>query len=116
MERYEWVKGNSWVVIEPAGTVKLGVLPQAIREWPMVTTVRIDVREGSPVKQGDRIGILVYRKTVVSIATPLSGVVVEVNKKLIENPSIVKVDPLGEGWLLRIQPTKLAEELGTLRK
>ena len=45
----------------------------------------------------------------ISIA-PLSGVVVEVNQKAVDEPDAVNEDPYGEGWLVRIRlsdPTEL---------
>jgi glycine cleavage system H protein len=37
--------------------------------------------------------------------------VVEINEKLKEDYSLVRKDPYGSGWLFRIEPTNLEEDL-----
>jgi glycine cleavage system H protein len=49
-------------------------------------------------------------KAVSDLIAPLSGQVVEVNQKAVDEPDIVNDDPYGEGWLVRIRmsdPTEL---------
>jgi glycine cleavage system H protein len=42
-------------------------------------------------------------KAVSDLVSPLSGEVLEVNQKVVEDPETVNVDPYGEGWLVRIR-------------
>jgi glycine cleavage system H protein len=42
-------------------------------------------------------------KAVSDLIAPLSGVVLEVNQKVVEEPETVNADPYGEGWLVRIR-------------
>jgi glycine cleavage system H protein len=42
-------------------------------------------------------------KAVSEVIAPLSGEVVEVNKKVVDEPETVNVDPYGDGWLVRIR-------------
>jgi glycine cleavage system H protein len=37
------------------------------------------------------------------VIAPLSGEVLEVNAKVVEEPETVNDDPYGEGWLIRIR-------------
>jgi glycine cleavage system H protein len=49
-------------------------------------------------------------KAVSDLISPLSGEVVEVNQKVVDEPDAVNEDPYGEGWLVRIRlsdPTEL---------
>jgi glycine cleavage system H protein len=39
------------------------------------------------------------------VIAPLSGEVVEVNRKVVDEPETVNDDPYGEGWLVRIRVT-----------
>jgi glycine cleavage system H protein len=48
-------------------------------------------------------------KAVSDIVSPLSGEVVEVNTKVVEEPETVNEDPYGEGWLVRVRLTDAAE-------
>jgi glycine cleavage system H protein len=42
-------------------------------------------------------------KAVSDVIAPLSGEVIEVNKKVVDEPETVNADPYGEGWLVRIR-------------
>ena len=48
-------------------------------------------------------------KAVSEVISPLSGVVLEVNQKVVDAPETVNVDPYGEGWLVRIRLADPAE-------
>lgn len=45
---------------------------------------------------------------------PVSGRVIEVNKKFVENPNLLNRENPEENWLLKIEPTNLARELRNL--
>jgi glycine cleavage system H protein len=42
-------------------------------------------------------------KAVSDVVAPLSGEVVAVNRKAVDEPETVNEDPYGEGWLVRIR-------------
>jgi glycine cleavage system H protein len=42
-------------------------------------------------------------KAVSDLIAPLSGEVVELNEKVVEEPEVVNADPYGDGWLVRIR-------------
>ena len=48
-------------------------------------------------------------KAVSDVIAPLSGEIVAVNETLAEEPEKLNDDPYGEGWLVRIRLTDLAE-------
>ena len=52
-------------------------------------------------------------KAVSDVIAPLSGEVLEVNQKVVDEPETVNEDPYGEGWLVRIRLTD-ADEVGGL--
>jgi glycine cleavage system H protein len=47
-------------------------------------------------------------------ASPISGRVVEINKKFMENPSLLNRENPEKNWLLKIEPTNLSRELKNL--
>jgi glycine cleavage system H protein len=53
-------------------------------------------------------------KAVSDVYAPLSGEVLEVNQKVVDEPETVNDDPYGEGWLVRIRLTDAAEVDGLL--
>ncbi len=48
-------------------------------------------------------------KAVSDVVAPLSGEVVEVNAGVAENPAMINEDPYGEGWLVKVRLSDLAE-------
>ena len=48
-------------------------------------------------------------KAVSDVISPLSGEILEVNQRAIDEPEIVNEDPYGQGWLVRIRLTDAAE-------
>ena len=48
-------------------------------------------------------------KAVSDVIAPLSGEVLEVNQKAIDEPETINDDPYGEGWLVRISVVDAGE-------
>ncbi len=63
-------------------------------------------RVGTELGQGQSLAVVELAKSIVSVKSPVSGLVVEVNPILEEQPERVHKDPYGEGWLARIQLTR----------
>jgi glycine cleavage system H protein len=59
--------------------------------------------EGAEVSKDSSYGEVESVKAVSEVVAPLSGEVVEVNRKVVEEPEIVNDDPYGAGWLVRIR-------------
>jgi glycine cleavage system H protein len=59
--------------------------------------------EGSTVKKGQAYGEVESVKAVSDVIAPLSGEVLAVNAKVVDEPETVNADPYGEGWLVRIR-------------
>ena len=58
---------------------------------------------GSTVTKDESYGEIESVKAVSDIIAPLSGEVLEVNAKAVDEPEIVNDDPYGDGWLIRIR-------------
>lgn len=50
-----------------------------------------------------------------SIPSPLSGTVTEVNQAVARHPEVLWREPFGGGWIVRIKPCRLEEEMATLK-
>src|SRR6266403_4001481 len=59
--------------------------------------------EGDTIAKDSAYGEVESVKAVSDVIAPLSGEVLEVNAKVVEEPEIVNDDPYGEGWLVRIR-------------
>ena len=59
--------------------------------------------EGSDVAKDSSYGEVESVKAVSDVFAPLSGEVIAVNAKVVDEPESVNEDPYGEGWLIRIR-------------
>ena len=64
---------------------------------------------GSRVTAGEQAGVVESVKTASDIHAPVSGVVVEVNTALEDDPDFVNEDPYGKGWIYKIKPDNMAD-------
>jgi glycine cleavage system H protein len=64
---------------------------------------------GSTVAKDQSYGEVESVKAVSDIVSPLSGEVLEVNEKTVDEPETVNDDPYGEGWLIRIRVSDPSE-------
>jgi glycine cleavage system H protein len=64
---------------------------------------------GASVSKDASYGEVESVKAVSDVVSPLSGEVLEVNQKAVDEPEIVNEDPYGDGWLIRIRMSDAAE-------
>jgi glycine cleavage system H protein len=58
---------------------------------------------GILLEAGDPVGEVESHKTVVELPCPVAGTIRAINDEVVEDPSIVNVDPYGKGWLVEIE-------------
>ena len=69
---------------------------------------------GATVAKDSSYGEVESVKAVSDLIAPLSGEVLEVNQKVVDEPETVNEDPYGEGWLVRIRLGDTSETDGLL--
>lgn len=65
--------------------------------------------EGDTISRDAAYGEVESVKAVSDVVAPLSGEVLEVNAKVVDEPETVNEDPYGDGWLIRIRLGDLSE-------
>jgi len=65
--------------------------------------------EGDTVAKDSPYGEVESVKAVSDVIAPLSGEIVGVNQKVVDEPETVNADPYGGGWLVRIRLTDPSE-------
>jgi glycine cleavage system H protein len=65
--------------------------------------------EGAEISKGSSYGEVESVKAVSDVIAPLSGEILEVNQKAVDEPETVNEDPYGEGWLIRIRLSDASE-------
>ncbi|MGD0917678.1 MAG: glycine cleavage system protein GcvH [Thermodesulfobacteriota bacterium] len=69
---------------------------------------------GRAVEQGKPCGSMESGKWVGRIYAPVSGKVESSNQDLEENPELINESPYEKGWICKINPTNLQEDLKNL--
>ena len=66
---------------------------------------------GDIVKTGESFGSIESVKAAEELYPPISGIIIDRNETIIENPEKIIDDPYGNGWLLKIQFESFNNEL-----
>jgi glycine cleavage system H protein len=66
------------------------------------------------VSQGETCGKIQSSKWVGKFVSPISGEIVEVNGELENDCRLINTDPYGKGWIMKVKPSNLDEELKQL--
>jgi glycine cleavage system H protein len=69
---------------------------------------------GTQLSQNGEAGVVETMKTTLTLISPLSGEVLEINSSLEEEPQLINDDPFVAGWLFKLRPSKWDEEGGYL--
>ena len=59
--------------------------------------------QGATIAKDSAYGEVESVKAVSDVISPVSGEVLEVNRKAVDEPETVNEDPYGEGWLVRLR-------------
>jgi glycine cleavage system H protein len=88
------------------GEVYIGVTDFAQGELGVIVFIELP-KVGAKYKKHDVFGTIEAVKAVSELYAPVSGEVLEVNKRLDGEPALVNSSPYGDGWMIRL---KLADE------
>ena len=106
-EDLKYSKEHTWVRIsDKIGTI--GITEFAQSELGEIVYADLP-NDGFIFGQDKVFGSVEAIKTVSDLFMPVSGKVIETNKKLLKNPTYVNDDPYGEGWMMKIEITNPVE-------
>jgi glycine cleavage system H protein len=92
---------HEWVAVE-GGVATVGITDFAQSQLGDVVFLELP-RKGQKLTAGAAFGVIESVKAASDLYAPLQGTVVEVNERLAQNPELVNSDPLGEGWLIKVE-------------
>ena len=103
-ELFYLIEHQVWARLEPGGTAQVGITSLGIELAGEIYMCRPKAT-GVLVEQGKSIAVVELAKSIVSVKSPVCGVVVQVNTALAQQPEMVHGDPYGAGWIARLQLT-----------
>jgi glycine cleavage system H protein len=106
-DNLRYTKDHEWVKIE-GDEATVGITDFAQRELGDIVYVEIET-VGKDLNAGDTFGTVEAVKTVSDLFLPVSGTVTEVNPGLNNNPEAVNSDPYGEGWMIKMKVSHIAD-------
>ncbi|MDA3819843.1 MAG: glycine cleavage system protein GcvH [Candidatus Delongbacteria bacterium] len=106
-EDCKYTKSHEWIKVE-GDEAYVGVSDYAQQQLGDVVFVEVET-EGEELDKEEAFGTIEAVKTVSDIYMPVSGEVLEFNKKLEDNPELVNKDPYGDAWIIKIKLSDKAE-------
>ncbi len=94
--------GHTWV--RPEGNrLRVGVDDLAQRLFPWAVAVELPP-PGRKVREGEPVAVVSAGGREARVASPVSGTVVAVNPAVVQEPTLLKSDSYGRGWLFSVEP------------
>lgn len=100
-------KSHEYLVKE-GKILKIGITDFAVEQLGDVVFIELPEIDSS-FKKGDIFGTIESVKAASELYMPVSGTVVEINEKAIEQPELINNDCFGEGWLIKVTGFKESE-------
>lgn len=105
--------GHTWVRIHDKGTVTVGADDFAQKVLGRIDRVRLP-QVGQELKSNSPAFSVVQGQKEATFAAPVNGTVLEVNENLLRNPTLLKDQPYKGGWVMRVKPSSIGDDLKSL--
>ena len=100
-ENVAYHPGHSWLVRERKNQVRVGADEFAAALAGKIEHIELP-KPGQWIRQGQRVVSFVRRGERTEMVSPTEGEVTEVNAEVLADPSLLRQDPYGKGWLVAI--------------
>jgi len=103
----KYTKSHEWVRVA-GDTATIGISDHAQAELTDIVFVELP-EAGRKVKAGEACAVVESVKTASDIYAPVSGEILESNKTVVDDPSLVNKEPYAGGWFFKIKLTNPTE-------
>jgi glycine cleavage system H protein len=97
--------GHAWALPRPDGLLTVGMDDFAQKLLGEADAVRLP-EVGDALEQGAPGFRLAVDGKDIDLLSPVDGVVLARNDKVLAKPALLNDDPYGEGWLVKVKPTR----------
>ena len=101
-ENVRYHAGHTWALSESNDLVRVGMDDFASKLIGKIESIALPQR-GRWVRQGQKLWTIFRDGKSVDMVSPIEGTVSDINESAIKNPEVMRTDPYGEGWLLKVQ-------------
>jgi glycine cleavage system H protein len=103
----KYTKDHEWVRLD-GDVATVGITDFAQGELGDIVYVDID-SVGKTLAAHETFGTVEAVKTVSDLFLPVAGTILEVNPNLNNQPELVNSDPYGDGWMVKMKVSDVAE-------
>lgn len=108
---YYYMLGHTWLKAEADDRAVVGVVHNFLKSVGIITQLEL-AKENEVVTQGNVCGKVTSADGLIHrIWSPAAGRVTELNRKVQEDPSLLRRDPYRSGYLFRIETNNLEEDI-----
>ena len=111
-DNLKYTKEHEWVRLE-GDVAFVGITDFAQGELGDIVFVEVETVDET-LEADEVFGTIEAVKTVSDLFLPVAGEVVEFNEAVEDDPALVNNDPYGEGWLIKLKVSNLADVEGLL--
>ena len=97
----KYTKEHEWIRLQD-DTAVIGITDFAQEQLGDIVYVELP-KEGESVQKDEPFGVVESVKAVSDVYAALSGVVLEINDPLTDNPETLNEDCYEEGWLIKVK-------------
>lgn len=105
-------EGHTWVRVKRA-VIEVGLDGFTKRFVGDISKIDVPVA-GTNIAKGKKAWTIHFGDRSLTQLAPISGMVFEVNNKVLKDPKILEDSAYKEGWILKIMPDSLSQELREL--
>ena len=99
-DKLKYTKDHEWIKLDGEIAI-VGITDFAQKELGEIVFVEVDSLD-EELEQEEVFGTIEAVKTVSDLFMPISGLVLEVNTMLEDNPELINTDPYEEGWIVKL--------------
>ena len=112
-EELYYTKDHTWARVEDDGTVTVGMDSFGAKAAGNIEFIDLPM-EDDEFESGEAFGSLESAKWVGGLLMPVGGTVSQVNESIEDELNLLSEDPYGEGWLIKVKPANLKDDLKAL--
>jgi len=104
---YSFHPGHTWVVRESPENARIGLDSFAANLIGKIDRIEV-LAENRWVRQGQKFATIRSGEVTVDLVSPVEGVIMAVNRDVVEEPSAITKDPYEKGWVATVKSPDLA--------
>ncbi len=105
---------DSWVFENLEGTVMIGLTDLFLKSVGMINSFESYSVDETLYQGGSCLKVTDSNDLIHQLLSPISGKIIDINNKIIEDSTLLEKDPYFKGWIYRIIPNNLEHDLKNL--